>query len=71
MILCFDLTFHMDIRIHNKGSREEDGHDTTQEPNEGLKRKPFYRYIKLILLTCCWFIFTVSLIREFLAEVIN
>ena len=48
-------------RIRNKGSREEDGHDVTQEPHD-VKQNPFYRYIKLILLTCCWLIFTLILI---------
>ncbi|KAK2576947.1 hypothetical protein KPH14_005560 [Odynerus spinipes] len=42
---------------------EEDGtHDIThdnEQPHE--KQKPFYRYAKLIALSCCWLIFTMIL----------
>ncbi|XP_046833605.1 P protein isoform X1 [Vespa velutina] len=40
---------------------EEDGtHDITQDQAHE-KQKPFYRYSKLIALSCCWLIFTVIL----------
>ncbi|XP_043678811.1 P protein isoform X2 [Vespula pensylvanica] len=42
---------------------EEDGtHDITQDQDQTHeKQKPFYRYSKLIALSCCWLIFTVIL----------
>nr|XP_012134755.1 PREDICTED: P protein-like [Megachile rotundata] len=47
-------------RMQKVDSKDEDGHDITQEPHE-TKQKPFYRYTKLILLTCCWIVFTLIL----------
>nr|XP_050861373.1 P protein isoform X4 [Vespula vulgaris] len=42
---------------------EEDGtHDITHDQDQTHeKQKPFYRYSKLIALSCCWLIFTVIL----------
>lgn len=48
-------------RMQKVDSKDDDGHDVTQEPHE-TKQKPFYRYTKLILLTFCWVIFTLILI---------
>lgn len=51
---------HVEIRSQNEEITDEDiQNDITQAPHD-IKQKPVYRYTKLILLSCCWFIFTVS-----------
>lgn len=43
------------------GTVEEDGqHDVMHE----VKQRPFYRYTKLVVLTCCWLIFTLILMTK-------
>ena len=49
-------------RSQNEEITDDDiQNDITQVPHE-IKQKPFYRYTKLILLSCCWSIFTALLI---------
>ncbi|XP_012270916.1 P protein [Orussus abietinus] len=53
-------------RICGHGTDEEDPHDagsTHDHIHEG-KQKPVYRYVKLILLICCWLIFTIILMTK-------
>lgn len=49
-------------KSHNIICEEDGAHDIThdhEQPHE--KQKPFYRYTKLIALSCCWLIFTMIL----------
>ncbi|KAG7208414.1 hypothetical protein KM043_014646 [Ampulex compressa] len=53
----------MPIRLQNNMTADEDGQQDMHESQEG-KEKPYYRYTKLILLICCWMIFTMILMYK-------
>lgn len=43
--------------MKNQNNIDEEGQDI--QVVQETKQKPFYRYTKLIILCCCWLLFTV------------
>ncbi|XP_054005067.1 P protein-like isoform X1 [Hylaeus anthracinus] len=48
-------------RTQNDETPDEDGHQDIMAESHEFKRKPFYRYMKFTLLSCCWLVFTLLL----------
>ncbi|XP_076162409.1 P protein isoform X2 [Ptiloglossa arizonensis] len=43
---------------------DEDGHHDIMPESQETKQKPFYRYLKFVVLCCCWLVFTLLLMLK-------